>query len=106
MSDYDLQRDFTYAAGRLLDGTSPAKLPGISLDNGAYNEAVFNTIDRNFGGGIKMVRTGFHNVVGLNTIMDNNQGESKDFHFFGIELGAAPSDAPYPELDFHAQPRQ
>ena len=61
---------------------------------------MFNEVDRNFGGGIKMVRSGFYNVLGLNTLSDNNEGRSKTFHFFGIELGAATADVKVIDLDF------
>jgi parallel beta-helix repeat protein len=101
-SDLNLKQDFIFGLGRLPDGSSPAKVPAISIDNAAYNQIVFNEIDQNFGGGIKMVRTDFYNVIGLNTITDNNEGLSEHFHFFGIELGAAKADAPSKELDFVA----
>ena len=99
-SDEDLQRDFVLGPGRLADGTAAAKVPGISVDNAAYNIIYANNVDENFGGGIKIVRTGYFNIVGLNTILDNNIGESKNFHFFGIELGSASADAPAADLDF------
>lgn len=99
-SDADLRNDFVLSAGKLPDGTSAAKLPAVSLDNAAFNEVVFNEFNGNFGGGVKMVRTGLYNLVGLNLLVDNNEGHSERFHFFGIELGAASADAPSPELDF------
>src|SRR5688572_9363115 len=49
---------------------------------------------------VKMVRTAFFNLVGLNVITDKKEGASPAFHFFGIELGAARADAPAAELDF------
>lgn len=99
-SDEDLKRDFIAGFGRLPDGTAVAKVPGLSLDNAAYNLVYGNDIDGNFGGGVKMVRTGYFNVVGMNTIVDNNRGHSDRFHFFGVELGAAGADAPAIDLDF------
>ena len=101
-TDADLQRDFVLGHGRLLDGSSPAKVPGISIDNAAYNLVYSNEVNRNYGGGIKMVRTAYFNVLGLNTLTDNNEGASTKFHFFGIELGAASADVPVPDLDFTA----
>lgn len=98
-SDLALKQDFVFNLGRLPDGSSPAKLPGISIDNAAYNQVVLNDIDGNYGGGVKMVRTGFYNVVGLNTLTDDNKGQNKLFHFFGIEMGAAGLDGPSVELD-------
>jgi len=99
-SDNDLKLDFILQLGRLPDGSSPAKVPGISIDNAAYNQIMFNEVDGNFGGGIKMVRTAFYNVIGLNTLSDNNEGQSNKFHFFGIELGAATADVKVVDLDF------
>jgi len=99
-SDNDLKLDFILQLGRLPDGSSPAKVPGISIDNAAYNQIMFNEVDGNFGGGIKMVRTAFYNVIGLNTLSDNNEGQSNKFHFFGIELGAATADVKVIDLDF------
>ncbi len=99
-SDDDLRRDFIIKFGRLPDGSAKAKVPGVSLDNAAYNIVYSNLIDGNYGGGVKMVRTAYYNLVGLNTLVDDNAGESDQFHFFGIELGAATADAPVADLDF------
>ncbi len=99
-TDSDLRRDFIADFGRLPDGSSPAKVPAISIDNAAYNQVLFNQLDRNYGGGIKMVRTAFYNLIGLNTLTDDNEGQNPRFHFFGIELGAARADVPVPDLDF------
>ena len=98
--DAVLALDSVLGAGRAADGTSNAKLPGISVDNALYNEIVGNYIDVNDGGGVKMVRTGLFNVIVANTISDNNLGASPRFHFFGVELGGAPADAPVVDLDF------
>ena len=99
-SDEDLKRDFIAGFGRTPDGSATAKVPGLSLDNAAYNIVYANEVERNFGGGIKMVRTSYFNIVGLNTLVDDNEGRSDRFHFFGIELGAASADVPVPDLDF------
>jgi hypothetical protein len=101
-TDSDLGREFVLKFGRLPDGTSTAKLPGVSIDNAAYNLILFNEIQDNFGGGLKMVRSAFYNVLGMNIINENNEGNSPTFHFFGIEFGAATADIPVPDLDFHA----
>jgi hypothetical protein len=98
-TDSVMEKDVISAAGRLPNGTPAAKVPGISIDNAIYNIVFSNNIAHNFGGGIKMVRTGYFNVIGLNTILANNDGEGEKFHFFGIEMGAAPLDAPSEELD-------
>jgi parallel beta-helix repeat protein len=100
--DHVLASDHVLDAGRAPDGTAIAKLPGISIDNAAYNEVYANEIRDNWGGGIKMVRTSFFNVIGRNTLTDNNLGQSDRAHFFGIELGAAVPDFPTSDLDFVA----
>ena len=99
-SDDDLRRDFIGGFGRMPDGSAVAKVPGLSLDNAAYNLVYMNDVTGNYGGGIKMVRTAFFNIIGLNSIVDDNMGQSDRFHFFGVELGAASADVPVPDLDF------
>jgi parallel beta-helix repeat protein len=97
--DEVMAQEFIAVWGRLADGTAAAKVPGISIDNALYNLIYSNTLSHNFGGGIKSVRTGYYNLIGLNTIIGNNDGASPGFHFFGIELGAAPLDSASDELD-------
>ena len=99
-TDAELKLDFVGGLPRLPDGTSPVKTPGISLDNALYNIVYSNLIERNYGGGLKMVRTSYYNVIGLNVVVDNNEGSNGHFHFFGIELGAAKADTEVPALDF------
>jgi hypothetical protein len=94
-----MAREFIASSGRLADGSAAAKVPGISIDNALYNQIFSNTVSHNFGGGIKMVRTAYFNLVGLNTLVSNNDGASANFHFFGIELGAAALDSASDELD-------
>jgi parallel beta-helix repeat protein len=98
--DEVLEIDSVLEEGRAADGTAIAKLPGISIDNALYNEVHANVVGGNFGGGIKMVRTSFFNVISNNALTDNNRGRSDRFHFFGVELGAAVQDFPAPDLDF------
>ena len=69
------------------DGSSKAKLPGISLDNAVYNILEQNTVTQNGGSGIKMVRASVGNLISDNSVADNNTGENERYHFFGIELG-------------------
>jgi len=99
-SDANLALDSVLKTGRTSHGEPRAKLPGISIDNAMYNTVFGNYVAANFGGGIKMVRTGLFNVIAANTIIDNNLGASSAFHFFGIEIGAAGRDAPTTDLDF------
>ena len=88
-SDDDLKQDYIFDFGRLDDGSSPAKLPGISLDNAMWNIISNNNINNNAGSGIKTVRSTIENIIIENNIIDNNMGSNKKFHFFGVELGAA-----------------
>ncbi len=97
--DSVLAQDYISAGGRLPDGTAAEKVPGLSLDNAIYNVIFANNLLHNFGGGIKIVRTGYFNEIGLNVLLDDNDGANPAFHFFGIELGAAPS-TPDIGLDF------
>ncbi|KPV42445.1 right-handed parallel beta-helix repeat-containing protein [Alicyclobacillus ferrooxydans] len=89
-TEEDLKLDGVAQFGREKNGSSNAKLPGISIDNAAYNIIFQNTIKNNYGDGVKIVRTGILNLIGENTISDNNRGVNSQFHFFGILLGSAP----------------
>lgn len=97
--DWVLAEDQILAGGRLADGTAAEKAPGISLDNALYNIVFENNVTHNYGGGIKIVRTGFFNLIGLNTLFSDNDGSGPAFHFFGIELGAA-TGSDTAELDY------
>lgn len=99
-TDQDLENDFVLEMGRLNDGSSPAKLPGISIDNSAYNMIYNNRIEENYGSGVKMVRTGIRNIISTNIINDNNRGQNGRFHFFGIELGNAAADFEEASMDY------
>ena len=99
-TDQDLKNDFVLDAGRLEDGSSCSKLPGISIDNSACNIIYDNRVEGNYGSGVKMVRTGVRNIISTNIIHDNNRGAGDTFHFFGIELGFAAADVEAVNLDF------
>lgn len=102
-TDEDLEADFILGAGRLPDGSSTAKLPGISIDNSAYNIVYNNNINENSGSGVKMVRSGYRNIILSNLITDNNAGQNEAYHGFGVELGhASDPDEPVKGLDFTA----
>ncbi|HEU5023214.1 MAG TPA: right-handed parallel beta-helix repeat-containing protein [Bryobacteraceae bacterium] len=98
-SDAVMEKDSILGGGRLDDGTPAEKVPGISIDNAIYNIVFSNNVAHNFGGGIKIVRTGYFNLIGLNTVLNDNDGANARFHFFGIELGAATLDTTSDELD-------
>jgi parallel beta-helix repeat protein len=99
-TDEDLIMDFVYDSGRMEDGSAKSKLPGVSLDNTAYNIIINNIVSDNYGGGIKMVRTTVRNLIMENVIKDNNNGKNDIYHFFGIELGAAIADVESTDMDF------
>ena len=84
---------------RLPDGSAAAKVPGVSVDNALYNVVFGNNISHNFGGGVKMVRTSYFNLIGLNVLDSDNDGVSNLYRFVGIELGTAPG-GPAADLDF------
>lgn len=99
-TDDDLEADFVLSFGRMEDGAAKSKLPGISLDNTAYNILENNIVINNYGSGIKMVCTTIRCLIFENVVKDNNLGENDSFHFFGIELGSAEADAETTDLDF------
>lgn len=99
-SDEDLRMDFVLDAGRMDDSSAKSKLPGVSLDNTAYNILENNIVVNNYGGGIKMVRTTVRSLIMENIIRDNNMGQNDNFHFFGIEIGAAVADVESTDMDF------
>lgn len=79
-------------------------LPGLSLDNAAYNVVMNNTFTNNAGTGIKAVRTAVRNLILCNTVVENNVkvNEDKGAHFFGVELASSliPDKENQPGLDF------
>ena len=85
--------------GYLEDGSAVAKLPGISLDNAAYNTLEANTVRGNWGCGIKAVRCAVRNVIAGNAI-DNNRGANDTFFFVGVELGNANEELQGEDLDY------
>lgn len=91
-TDEALSMDFVLEAGKMDDGSAKSKLPGVSLDDTAYNILENNIVIGNYGGGIKMVRSTIRTLIMENIIKDNNMGQNDVFHFFGIELGSAAGD--------------
>eukprot|EP01059_Diplonema_ambulator_P013645 TRINITY_DN2419_c0_g1_i4.p1 TRINITY_DN2419_c0_g1~~TRINITY_DN2419_c0_g1_i4.p1 ORF type:complete len:654 (+),score=165.51 TRINITY_DN2419_c0_g1_i4:334-2295(+) len=68
------------------DGLTIYKLPGISIDNGLYNIILRNNLRYNYGGGVKMVRTSFFNMVVDNVIYENNLGGSVYIAYPGVSM--------------------
>ncbi|WP_221894536.1 right-handed parallel beta-helix repeat-containing protein [Bathymodiolus japonicus methanotrophic gill symbiont] len=69
--EVELGIDFVSEMGLMADGSSKAKLPGISLDNAAYASTIAN-----------------------NLIENNNRGVNDRFHYFGILVGVAERQHP------------
>ncbi len=87
--DVELGIDFVNEMGLMDDGSSKAKLPGISLDNAAYTRVENNHIECNWGDGVKFVRAAYGGTVTNNLIENNNRGVNDKFHYFGILVGVA-----------------
>jgi parallel beta-helix repeat protein len=85
----ELNDDYVDEMGLMEDGSSKAKLPGISLDNAAYTRVENNHIESNWGDGIKLVRAAYESTITGNLIENNNRGINDRFHFFGILVGVA-----------------
>lgn len=106
LTEADIKADFIEHFPLLDDGSSSCKLPGLSIDNGAVNFITRNRFHGNFGGGIKMVRTGIANLIFDNAILDNAVGRNAFFpRYNGVYLLAmgvggefSPADA---KLDFY-----
>ncbi len=81
LSNEEIIVDFIDRYPVLKDGSSSAKLAGISLDNGSMNEIIGNKISKNYGGGIKFVRSAFFNNVEGNLIAFNSKGRNKFMPF-------------------------
>lgn len=88
-TDDELRVDAVLEWGRLPDGSSPAKLPGLSLDNAIWAVVDGNRISGNAGSGVKFVRSTVESLVVNNTIDNNNLGQNDDYHGFGVELSTA-----------------
>jgi parallel beta-helix repeat protein len=90
----ELNQDFVEQMGIMEDGSSKAKLPGISLDNAAYCRIENNSIEDNWGDGVKFVRAVYACTVANNLITHNNKGINDKFHFFGVLIGVAQRQHP------------
>ena len=82
LSQEEIIVDFIGGYPILKDGSSSMKLAGISVDNGSMNEIIGNKITKNFGGGVKFVRSALFNRVERNLIGFNSLGKNKFQPFF------------------------
>ena len=99
-SDFILKKDFSLNDGRMNDGTAKRKIPGISIDNAIYNFVLSNIISNNYGSGIKMVRTSFYNVIGKNSVSNNNLGKNELHKFFRDRNWRCKGRCSLKDLDF------
>lgn len=95
--EIELGIDFVNEMGLMPDGSSKAKLPGISLDNAAFTRIENNHIECNWGDGVKMVRAAYASSITHNLIENNNRGVNDRFHYFGVLIGVAARQ--HPEQD-------
>lgn len=88
VGEFEARVDFIEGVPVLEDGSSVCKLPAISLDNAALNLLRKNRITRNYGGGVKTVRTAIWNRIEDNDIIGNaHAGHILDkYHFHGVCL--------------------
>ncbi|MFI3137221.1 MAG: right-handed parallel beta-helix repeat-containing protein [Methylococcaceae bacterium] len=95
--EVELGIDFVDVVGLMPDGSSKAKLPGISIDNAAFTRIENNHIECNWGDGIKMVRAVYASSLCHNLIEHNNRGVNDKFHYFGVLIGV--SSRQHPDQD-------
>lgn len=82
ISEKEIEIDFISIYPNLEDHSSSMKLPGVSIDNGCLNQIRSNTISGNYGGGVKMIRSAFCNLIYDNRFSDNTLGSNKYIHSF------------------------
>lgn len=99
-SDEDLKNDFVLWGGRDATGAARCKLPGVSMDNSLLNIVRGNFVRDNYGGGVKMVRTCFLNLIDGNVIERNTSAEATQWNFPGVLIEGSEPDAVTDEHDF------
>lgn len=98
-SEGELSGDFVDRDGRMPDGTSKVKLPGVSMDNAAFCKVEHCLLEGNHGDGVKLVRASYGCTIAHNTIAHNNAGYSEGHPHFGVRIGADPRQRPE-QFDF------
>lgn len=87
MTESSISADFLQHYALLRDNSSALKLPGVSLDNAYLNLLRGNRVERNYGGGIKMVRAAQGNIIEDNRIVANVVGRNLHVpHSNGISM--------------------
>lgn len=101
-TDTGLCAEHKFDTDQMEDGSAKANMPGILLDNAAYNILENNSLTGNQGGGINMLHSAVRNVIMGNVIRDNNAGQDGAFRFYGIALKAEPSGTEGQGADYTA----
>jgi hypothetical protein len=77
----EIRADFIGRFPLLPDGSSAAKLPGVSMDNAAFNTVSRNLLVGNHGGAVKFVRACVGNRVEVNAGWSNSAGDNAHMRF-------------------------
>jgi hypothetical protein len=89
LSAEEIRADFIGRFPLLPDGSSSAKLPGISMDNAAFNVVSRSLLIGNHGGAVKLVRACVGNRIELNVGWSNSVGSNEHMRFSRyIDAGA------------------
>jgi hypothetical protein len=81
LSAEEIRADFIGRFPLLADGSSSAKLPGVSMDNAAFNAVSRNLLVGNHGGAVKLVRACVGNRVEMNAGWSNSAGNNAHMRF-------------------------
>lgn len=77
LSKEDIDADFLHHVPILVDGSSAIKVPGVSLDNAAFNRIERNLVYGNGGGAFKLVRACTSTVIKKNLTLRNTGGNNE-----------------------------
>jgi hypothetical protein len=81
LSAEEIRADFIGRFPLLPDGSSAAKLPGVSMDNAAFNAVSRCLLVGNHGGAVKFVRACVGNRVEVNAGWSNSAGNNRHMRF-------------------------
>ncbi len=81
LSAEEVRADFIGRFPLLPDGSSAAKLPGVSMDNAAFNAVSRCLLVGNHGGAVKFVRACVGNRVEMNAGWSNSAGNNRHMRF-------------------------
>jgi hypothetical protein len=81
LSAEEIRADFIGRFPLLPDGSSAAKLPGVSMDNAAFNIVSRCLLVANHGGAVKLVRACVGNRIEMNAGWSNSVGNNEHMRF-------------------------